>query len=324
MKISILVIWAIFASLLLCGTAYFFLLPYFNSNFDRVIWEGSDETGYMIATAPDQMEFCACFGCNVPGNISGKIVQFDQNGRVIGMASVDEPIELIAYSDDGKYIGTVDTGTRLVIWNRSLERIREMKYHGMLALAFHPDSCKGATGGDGRICYFDVHKKGRQEITFSCGAVTSLCFSRSNDLYVGDSDGNVHVIDIRNDRKLASFAAHHGGVSALRFLNNSDLISGGADATIKKWSYSEEKKKYVECDRLKLGLPVQCLEISFDDSRLAVGCDNSIELVQVSEFSIIQSLFGSTYDNIRGVSFIGNKQVLGLYKHSGIKIWTTN
>eukprot|EP00897_Mesotaenium_endlicherianum_P002964 jgi/Mesen1/2696/ME000167S01838 len=141
------------------------------------------------------------------GGSDGKLRIYRVNGDSLEEEAVLEKhraaVVIVRYSPDGSMIASGDQKPEAVLWDRSSRevKVKNMLYHTarITCLAWAPDSQHFATGSvDTSVIVWDVNKLASSRLTIK--------------------------------------GAHPGGVSALTFIDNSTILTGGDDACLRTWA----------------------------------------------------------------------------------------
>ena len=116
------------------------------------------------------------------------------------------------------------------------------------AVMWHPNSLSVFTAsGDRTARMFDI--RDARSVRWFRGAGSSLCSAAvSSDvslLACGSEAGAVTVWDIPTSRRLATLEGHEGAVHSLTFRQNrNELVTGGADCSVRLWDLSHALQTY--------------------------------------------------------------------------------
>jgi len=136
-----------------------------------------------------------------------------------------------AISRNGKYRLDRRKGSHVTLVNQAIDRRLDMSTHGILCVAFTPDSRSFVTGHeDGLVRVWDSETGGLAATLRGCSdAVWSVAVSaRQNDEYqiaAGAKDGAVLVWDLRSGDEVARLAPSSTSVSCLRWSPQGDRLA---------------------------------------------------------------------------------------------------
>jgi len=96
-------------------------------------------------------------------------------------------------------------------------------------------------GGDGKIGFWDPESAEIEEsILISHERLRSLSLSPDRKtLAVGSSDGKIYLFDTVSWSAIAVISAHEKSVFSTLWLGNDEIVSGGRDAHLKRWSLQD-------------------------------------------------------------------------------------
>jgi WD40 repeat protein len=183
-------------------------------------------------------------------------VGFDNEVYVMGRraGSVGNPVRAtmlcdcrdlraVAYSDDERQLAIAGRSGDLHLFDLQSGKLSgEYAVHAgrINDLVFAPDSDLAiSVGEDGRIVSFDTKRQTvvhRTKIT--SGKLFALAMLDSRLAAVAGSDNVIRVVNVDNGSVLHSLQGHMGSVPALAAADGY-LISGGFDATLRRWAIAD-------------------------------------------------------------------------------------
>lgn len=189
--------------------------------------------------------------------------------------------ELIIGLDDGS-IHVIDVAKK--------QEVRHLKAHtsAIFSLAEHP--CNGhrySADADGNVFIWDNSWKLVLQMPLACGKIRSLTLSQdAHFLVLACTDGSIKVFDTEFYNLINEWSAHPEGCSALCFLPDLTLVSGGKDAHIRHWcldgtllkSYPAHKGTIYGLASLK------------NNAYVSVSRDKSIKIWDATTHQIIQKI----------------------------------
>jgi WD40 repeat protein len=79
-------------------------------------------------------------------------------------------------------------------------------------------------------------------LPLDCGKIRRINVNESGTKFaLAGQDGNIRVFETLGFNEINTIFAHENGASALLFLNENELISGGKDALLKRWDLMNNK-----------------------------------------------------------------------------------
>lgn len=141
-------------------------------------------------------------------------------------------------------IGQSKGGMHVVDKAAKVEK-RHLQYHklGIFDIVAHPtESFIYAAGGDGILSVMD---SGDYRLLFSIPLSDSklrkiLLHPSGKAMLVAGSSGTIRVLETLYYNELSNVLAHKGGVYALGWMGESQLVSGGRDGHIRIWDFDGE------------------------------------------------------------------------------------
>jgi len=224
----------------------------------------------------------------------------------LGSWSTSSSIEELAYSPDGKLLGTVN--------NRDWVRFSDYRFYGVLwdvgagalqnyllghtawiySLDFSPDGQLLATGADDTSLILWRISDGSfiRKIETQFGGITGLDFSPNNLLLAAGSwDGVVGLWQVRDGQLLRSLQGHENSVRDVAFSPDGNLIASASDDnTVILWGVSDGSLLHA-----LPGHTASVLKIVFspDGTLLASASeDGTVGIWQVSDGSQVRTLRG--------------------------------
>lgn len=138
--------------------------------------------------------------------------------------------ELIIGLDDGS-IHVIDVAKK--------QEVRHLKAHtsAIFSLAEYPtNGHRYSTDADGNVFIWDTSWKLVLQMPLACGKIRSLVLSHDAQfLVLACADGSIKVFDTEFYNLINEWTAHQDGCTALCFLLDQSLLSGGKDAHIRRW-----------------------------------------------------------------------------------------
>ncbi|EMI58032.1 WD40 repeat domain-containing protein [Rhodopirellula sallentina] len=182
-------------------------------------------------------------------------VGFDSQVFLIGKTVSSMPklrchcvdLRCCAYRDDGRMLAVAGRDGHIHLFDPLTGKtLNEKRLHSarIRDIAFMPNSnVLVSVGEDGEIMRFDTAGQtllSRQRIT--SGRLFSLAIVDSHLLATAGSDDEIHLVRLNEDDQrlfpMATLSGHVGSISTL-VVNNGTLISGGFDATLRRWDLAQ-------------------------------------------------------------------------------------
>jgi WD40 repeat protein len=104
-------------------------------------------------------------------------------------------------------------------------------------------------------------------------------------LLLGLADGSVHQHQLADGKPLRSWPAHPGGVLAVQYLPNTQIVTVGADKTLQLWSADGKSQRKIE-----IGDTPMSLAVSRDGNRVAVGLAKAVRWWNLADAKEMPSL----------------------------------
>ncbi|NMC55476.1 MAG: hypothetical protein GYA48_17775 [Chloroflexi bacterium] len=153
----------------------------------------------------------------------------------------DSWIAHLSISLDGKWLAT-EKLDKVSLWNfDTLEWVRDFELPAnntyITAIALNPDSSALAIAQTNTISVVDVNTKTIVNQITAEASINLLTFDSSGCLLAaGDNNGNLYLIDAKNQKLLTNWAAHAGRINSLSFSQDSRLLmSQSEDGSVRLW-----------------------------------------------------------------------------------------
>jgi predicted NACHT family NTPase len=156
------------------------------------------------------------------------------------------------------------------------------------------------------------------------GGVQSVAFSPDGtNLVASDSDGQIHVWQFANGKKILSLKGHLGWISSIVFSPDGTMLaSAGSDRVIRLWDI-----KTGTCLKILQGHTMQVRSVMFSPSgTILASCsqDMNLRLWDIKTGECVKVLSGHT-DLVRSVAFNADGRILASASHDKtIRLWNTN
>ena len=271
---------------------------------------------YDIAVSPDGSTIASCAQ-------AGIISLWDNSGRLFRKIKLNDYVESIAFSPDGKKIAC---GMNYVSWEKT-RNVRLYTVDGKLlwqrggheknvnSIAFSPDGLFVVSGSDDRtIKLWDIDGKLLRTYKGHTKEVTGVAFSPDSRMIVSCSyDGTTRLWDLKG--KLLKKLDVGGYVKETVFSHDGKKIALIDSGFLYVWSYDDKLLKSFNTEN---GTSVA---FTSDDSAVAVGCLNgNIGLYDLKSGHV--KVFKGHKNSIGGIACTpdGKRLVTGGYD-STIRVW---
>jgi serine/threonine protein kinase/WD40 repeat protein len=219
-------------------------------------------------------------GLLVTGGAEGRLHLWDASryamrslpapGRPITAVSAAPGQACVAVCDDARRVTVFDVqpGALVKRWSRECPR-------PAVAVAFSPDGSRLVTAGDAVRVWNVFDGSEVSPLPDSVGRARTLAFDRAGEhLAAAGPDGVVRVW--RGKRLRHSLTGHKGGVYAVAFGPDGQLVSAGSDHTIRTWDVATgDEIGYAP----ELGYHARVLAAHPTDGSFAIGCaDGAVRL----------------------------------------------
>jgi WD40 repeat protein len=190
--------------------------------------------------------------------------------------------ELIIGLDDGS-IHVIDVAKK--------QEVRHLKAHtsAIFSLAEHPSNGhRYSTDADGNVFIWDTSWKLVFQMPLACGKIRSLVLSQDAQfLVLACADGSIKVFDTEFYNLINEWPAHQDGCTALCFLPDQSLLSGGKDAHIRRWRLDATLlKSYPAHKGTIYGLAL----LHKENAYVSVSRDKTIKIWDATTQQIIQKI----------------------------------
>jgi WD40 repeat protein len=166
----------------------------------------------------------------IDGNRSPAVFEIDRRDPTAGSFAFGNRVFVLGFGDGTFVLYNIGTGQREVSGNCMNDRIKTI--FGLI------DKLIMMTN-DGHICSAD----NEGNIVGQADRVDATAEALSPDermLATAGVTGEISLLEVDNLEEITRFEGHRGSVEALHFtLDGSDLVSGGADETLRVWPASQ-------------------------------------------------------------------------------------
>lgn len=250
------------------------------------------------------------------------------------LRGLSERVHAIAYSGDGKWLGTAsgDPGQYGLarLWavepGGGAKPVRDLaeSQDAVFAAAFSPDGKKLATAGADRVIRVYETETGKLLVQIEDHAdwIFDIAFSPDGRRLASASrDKTSKVFDVEKKESLVTFTGHGQPVYTVAFTPDGKAVTtGGEDNVIRVWTTDGEAKQVRETGGF--GGPVFKLRYAPDGKTLAVGSgDRSVRILKAENGATVHKLDGHT-DWVYSVAFSPDGKTLGSGSWDGeVRLW---
>ena len=242
----------------------------------------------------------------------------------------------VVISENGKFIATamIQAPDQNVVMLWDLQTAKRQEYYEHLpsvlgrvkSIAFTPDNCMIASGGEDKNIYlWDIKSGGKIGTLYGhSSAVLSIVASPdSENLASSDRHGLIKFWNLRTRQESRKIKASSIPINSLAFSPDSQtLVSGSDDYSIKLWNTKTGREV---CTIGQHSAPVNSVVFSPDGKMIAsAGDDNKIKIWEVKSKTLISELSG----HIRAVTSVAfspdGQTIISGSKDRTIRMWQRN
>lgn len=153
-----------------------------------------------------------------------------------------------------------------------------------------------SAGGDGTVIRWNVQDTSKGQLLAKVGrAIFALYHPAPDVLLIGDEDGGLHVVDLKERKEVQLERAHRKGIFDLGVLPDGRIMVAGGDGSISIWERSGERGLQLQLQR---SIPmtdekVRGLSLNPSGELLAVACgDGNIHILDSTDLNEQHTLEG--------------------------------
>ena len=180
----------------------------------------------------------------VTGHRNGRVVFWElKTGKQLYTFRFDKPINVIAFSQDGRRVLCGIKGNKLVVWKvNPFDKLCEVNANNVTTAVFLPDNNRIVTGhAEGQIKLWDLTSRHvLQEFQHSSAKIHTIDVS-ADGLFAltGDQFSAIKVWDLTAGHEISTLKGHTKGVTSLAFSpSGRKALSGSNDKTLRLWDFS--------------------------------------------------------------------------------------
>lgn len=175
-------------------------------------------------------------------------------------------------------------------------------------------------GSDGHVIEWELSEQVNPRIIArSTGAIYSLLALRDEALlFIGNNQGGIHVVDVKEKRELHYWKAHQTGVFDLKWMPHTrEIWAAGADGILSIWDADGlENKALVKISDQK----IRKIEVSADHSQVALACSDG-KIYLLDENRHLEKL-NPAADAVNALAFSPNGNwLLSGTKNAHLQVW---
>ncbi|MEC4814826.1 MAG: ABC transporter substrate-binding protein, partial [Scytonema sp. PMC 1069.18] len=245
-----------------------------------------------------------------------------ENGKelktLVGHSSA---VRSVSISPDGKILASAGIDTIIKLWGMDSEDIITLpEYTKKYSISFSPDSKTVATGGKNLVLWRTLDGKEVRKFLEDKSELITTTFSPDGQILAsGDTDGNILLCNLVNDKKCIQKKAHEKKVKSLSFSPDSKMLASvSEDKTIKLW----DREGNLLISPLTQKNRVLSISFSPDGNILAFGSIRLIYLWDVKQRQLIKTLKGHSAP-VNSLSFNSDGKILASGSEAKtVKIWS--
>lgn len=279
----------------------------------------------------------------VTGDVSGNIIFWDTKTyqKINSIKAHKSTIWEICFSENGNYMATCSNDSSLKVWNLSQiydfdvapERVyvMEEKTGSWLSCADWHNNIIATAGGSGIIYFCDPLEKRIQQAYGTEGTHHRLRFSLTGKiLLAGNSKGIIQEFCYNNETRefeqRTCFKAHNGQVSAINFINESEVLSGGEDGNLIVWKKKGDEWSSQCSVQAHNGIISGAVASNTQNNGILIitcGHDGKINKWKYENHNIIKSeeYYNESQDGKIHSMDIGNQKLLTCSADTTVRIW---
>jgi WD40 repeat protein len=191
-----------------------------------------------------------------------RLWETDTGRELLTLQGHGELVSAVAFAPDGRRALSASLDGEVRLWD--LESGREVEGFeppkGLAhpqGIAFSPDGTTGLVSSQSTLVLFPLKGKGPHRVLRGhTGWINAVLWTRGA-VYSASDDGSIRRWEPRTGKELQKWIGHRGAVLELALNAKGDLISGGADGTVRLWTGPSQAQTL-----RSQGLPVRGLAFS--------------------------------------------------------------
>ncbi|MUG98244.1 ABC transporter substrate-binding protein [Scytonema sp. UIC 10036] len=289
------------------------MLASFSADRTIVLWNVPEGKKLKTLTGHKSNVFSAIFSTDGKTLISAsddttiKFWRVDDGRELKTLAGHSSAVRSVSISPDGKILASAGIDTVIKLWGINSEDIRNLSEYTkkLFSISFSPDSKTVVTAGNDLVLWRNLDGKKLRQFLGNKSELITTSFSPDGQILAsGDTDGNILLCNLVNNKKCTLQEAHQTKVKSLSFSPDRKILaSASEDKTIKLWDRE---------GNLLVNLPQtnKVLSISFspDGNILASGSTKIIQLWDVKQRQLIKTLVASA--PVNSLSFSSDGKIL--------------
>jgi WD40 repeat protein len=147
-------------------------------------------------------------------------------------------------------------------------------------------------------------------------------------LAIGSSDAHIRIMDLNKWKIIDSWEAHHPSVFSVIWTNHYDLLSGGRDAMLKKWTLQAEGN-WAKQTEIKAHLyTINHLQLSPNGALLAsAGRDKTVKIWNTQNLQLLKVIDRAKFDaahthSVNRILWLDNQMLLSTGDDKRILSWS--
>jgi uncharacterized caspase-like protein/DNA-binding beta-propeller fold protein YncE len=274
-----------------------------------------------VALSPDQKTLAFAIGNTI------KLWDTRSGGLTHTIIAHSAPINALAFSHDGKVLGSASLDQTIKLWDPATNReIRELTGHlaNVTSIAFSPDDRRIVSGSvDKNVMLWDTQTgKALHTLSGHYTLVSAVAFAPDGTTVAsGSYDNTVRIWDVNTGNPIRTLPGHTSEVTGVAFNNDGSLLAScSRDKTIRLWSTRSGELLYT-----LPGHESDVFAVAFSpNGRLLAsgGYDKTIRLWDPQTGTLIRTLEGHSSPVVALAFSSDGKFILSGSEDATAKIWS--